>query len=146
MAFKFGNLAVFQLDSGAGTLVDLSAYMNSIDGVPGGIDNADTTTFGDTAHVITPGLKEAAKVQIAGPYDPALNTHMTTLWNNGGGLTAGNASLSFEYGPNGSTSGNPKYTGECFLTNYAVTSKPDAPNEWKAELTVTNGVTLGTYA
>jgi hypothetical protein len=54
------------------------------------------------------------------------------------------ATSSFQIGPEGTTSGNRKYTGECFLTNY-VEQIVLGVNKFTASFQVTGQVTVGTY-
>lgn len=144
MAFGPGKNGLFSLDNGAGTPTDLSAYCNKED-ISLSIIMLDTTVFSLNAETVIPGLKAADKIQISGPLDPTLHTHLGTIYNNGGGLTSGNGSLSFIVGPMGSTSGNPKLTGECFLSKYAPSAEVKGLSVWTAELTITGGVTSGVY-
>lgn len=143
MAFSAGKNAVIKVDSGAGSLVDLSAYLNK-GGVGLKVDMLDTTTFGAAAKTRIPGLKDGDKIPLAGPFDGALYAHFATIWGNGGGLTSGNGSLSFEYYPAGTTSTYPKMTGECFLSGLNVDSDVGNPNAVTVELTVTGDVTTTT--
>lgn len=144
MAFGPGKNGVFTCDNGAGTPVDLSAYINKA-GVDLTIELGDTTTFGASARTEIPGLKGGDKIVISGLLDPTLHTHFGTIYNNGGGLTSGNGSLSFVYGPMGSTSGNPKITGECFLSKYGPSTDVGNPVSFTVELTITAGATSTVY-
>ena len=146
MGAVMGKDAVFKLDISAGTLTDITAYLTSVDGLPGGVETDDTTTMGDSARESIPGLKDAAKVSIEGNFSPTANeidTYLGTLYGNGGKLASG-GSISFEWHPNGTASGNPKYTGECWLTNYVVSAQVGSKVPFKAELQVTGGATRGT--
>lgn len=144
MAFGAGKSGVFQLDNGAGSLQTLSAYINKAD-ISLTIAMLDTTVFSLNAETVLPGLKAADKIQISGPLDPTLHTHFGTIYNNGGGLTTGNGSLSFVLGPMGSTTGNPKFSGECFLSKYAPSAEVKGLATWSVELTITGGVTSDVY-
>ena len=144
MAFGAGKAGLFSLDNGAGTPTDLSAYINKAD-IGLTIMMLDTTVFSLNAETVLPGLKAADKIQIAGPLDPTLHTHFGTIYTNGGGLTSGNGSLSFIVAPMGSTTGNPKLTGECFLSKYAPSGDVKGLAVWSVELTITGGVTSTVY-
>ena len=117
MSFGPGKNGIFSLDNGAGSPTDISAYLTKVD-FPFSVNLLDTTTFGASAETEIPGLKAGDKIALAGNLDPTVHTQLGTIYNNGGGLTSGNGSLSFVYGPMGSTTGNPKFTGECFLSKY----------------------------
>lgn len=144
MAFKMGSYSIIKLDNAAGTLVDISTYVKSVDGLPGAIDIADTSTMGVSAHTSVPGLKDGAKVSVDGNFDPTADTIFATIHNNGGQLTAGGP-LSLEFAPHGTASTNPKYTAECWLSNYTTSAAVTDVVQAKIELTVTGGVTRSAY-
>lgn len=146
MAYKMGKDSVFKLDNGAGSLTDISAYLTDVGGLPGGVETDDTTTMGDSARESIPGLKDAARISLKGVFDTgasASDKQLSDLYAAGGQLTAG-GSISFEWNPGGTTSGYPKYTGECWLTSYVTESAVGTKVAFTAELQVTGGVTRGT--
>jgi hypothetical protein len=141
MSFVHGKNAYLQLDSGAGSLVDLSTYIDDIS-FPEEISADETTTFGAGSKTYTVGLADA-KLSVSGKYDAALDAHMS------GVLTAQKAgtlaSASFVFGPSGSTTPGPKYTGEAILTSFEVSPKVSDVITWKADLQVTGAVTRSTF-
>lgn len=133
MAFVAGKGAVVKL---AGT--DISAYTDSF----GGLDNAtellETTAFGATSKSFIGGLRNGSKLTISGKWDSALHTTINAL--------LGSASAStWEFGPAGSTVGNVKFTGNCFVETYEVGAQVGSLVTWSASLQVTGNVTIGTY-
>jgi hypothetical protein len=54
--------------------------------------------------------------------------------------------LEFEYGPGGSASGDIKYTGSAFCTNYSVSNPVDGIVSFTADFQVSGAVTRGTYS
>ena len=56
------------------------------------------------------------------------------------------ATLSFEYGPEGSTAGDAKYTGECIMTSYEKSGAVGDVVTYSAEFQVTGAVTRGTWS
>src|SRR5438552_13585066 len=111
MSFQPGKAAQLTLDSAAGTPVDLSAFFDKITGPQMQITMLVVTTFGATAKRVIPGLKDGGQLQLSGPADTGTGTsHFATLWSNGGQLSAG-GSLSFVFGPAGTTATFPKQTG-----------------------------------
>lgn len=115
MAFGHGRLGVLKIDNSAGTLTDISTYVTNVD-YPESIDTPDTTTFGATAKSALPGLRDA-KMSVSANMDPTLDALLSgVLGVQGGSL----ASVSCEYGPMGSTTGNPKYTLEAFIANVKI--------------------------
>ena len=101
----------FTLDNAAGTPVTLSTYLKSID-LNDDIGLEDATVFGAAvvakSNCVT--LREGG-FSIKAPFHATLHDHLRDVK---GGLTAG-GSLSFVYGPTGSTSTMERITGECFL-------------------------------
>jgi hypothetical protein len=137
MAFVHGKSAHFNLDTAGGTPTDLSAYCDTVD-LPQGMEAAETTVFGATAKAFIPGLNDAT-ISVAGPWDATLDAHMTGI------LAAHPASLTFIVGPAGSTGGYRKYTGECLLTNYQVSTPVGDKITWSADLQCTGAVSRTTF-
>jgi hypothetical protein len=136
VAFEPGNLQVFKLDNSAGSLVDLSTYINSV-GYPREVNALETTTLGKTAKTYIVGLSDGT-VSIGGPWDATLDAHMA-------GILGLAASKTYEFGPQGSTAAEIKYTGECYLTSYEISGEVDGVVEWSGELQLTDTQTRGTW-
>lgn len=143
MAFGAGKNGILKVDNGAGTLTDISAFCDKVD-APFSVNLLDTTTFGAAGETEIPGLKAGDKITASGKLDPTIHTHIGTLYNNGGQLTAG-GSISIEYGPMGSTSGNPKWTAETYLSKWQESTDAKGLATFSLELTVTAGATSTTY-
>lgn len=138
MAFVAGKGSAFKLDNSAGTLTDLSQYCDSVEfSTP--IDTLETTTFGDAAKDFVVGLKDGT-VSLGGKWDATLDAHMNGIY---GGISGG-ATTTFEVHPAGTGSGTPKYSGECYLTSYQVSSGVADLVTWSAELQVSGAITRGT--
>jgi uncharacterized protein YxjI len=129
-----GRSAVFKVQNASGTLTDISAKLNSIT-FPQEIDTKDTTTFGATSKSYTVLLRDS-KITINGYWDSTIDAHLAGIIG---------MSRSFEYGPQGSSAGSPKYTGNCILTSYNVEVSADDVMTFSAEFVVDGGVTRGTY-
>ncbi len=145
MAFKFGKDSVFKIDDIAGSLTAITANVESVDGLPGGVETGDTTQMGASARGSIPGLKMASKVGIAGKFDATASTNAGRIFNdhyNNGGALSNGGSVSIEYDPQGTASGTPKMTAEVWVTNYTVTSQLGSVVAYKADLEVTGGVTV----
>lgn len=141
MAFAHGKGAAFQLDNSAGSLVDLSTYLDEVS-FPRTIETGETTTFQSTSKTYVVGLRDAT-VSLSGKYDPTADAHFSGVDS---ALAAGSIdSVSFEYGPAGSASGAVKYSGEALLTSYEVSAPVADVITFSAELQVTGDVTRGTY-
>jgi hypothetical protein len=136
MAFGHGKSAVFKLDDSGATLRDLSSYINEAS-MPREIETAETTTFGSSAKTYITGLTDAT-ISISGLYDSTADGYLA-------GVVGQAATLSFEYGPLGSTGGYVKYSGECILTSYEVSSPVGDVVTFSADLQVTGAITRGTW-
>lgn len=67
-----------KLDNSGGTLTDITAYVNTIGTVGLVFDKQDVTAFSDGAKNIVIGQPTAA-LQIGGPFDTTIHTHMTAI-------------------------------------------------------------------
>lgn len=144
MAFVHGKNTVFKLDSSAGSLVDLSSYLDDV-GFPQSIETAETTTFGvaggSKTYIV--GLNDRT-ISLAGKWDATLDAHFANLI---GALNSGSlATASFEFGPAGSTGGLVKYSGEALVTSFEVSNPVGDVVSFSAELQVTGQVTRGTWS
>lgn len=138
MAFVHGKSAVFKLDDSGGTLRDLSAYLNDVS-FPRDVETAETTTFGvsGSAKTYITGLTDAT-LSISGLFDATADGYLA-------GVVGQAATLSFEYGPAGSTGGNVKYEGECILTSYEVSASVGDSVQASADFQVTGAITRTTW-
>lgn len=138
MAFVHGKSAVFKLDDSGGTLRDLSSYLNDVS-MPRDIETAETTTFGvsGSAKTYITGLTDAT-LSISGLFDSTADGYLA-------GVVGQAATLSFEYGPAGSTAGYVKYSGECILTSYEVSASVGDSVQASADFQVTGAITRGTW-
>lgn len=137
MATTHGKGACFKLDNQAGTLVDLSAYCDTMD-VSLTSDNAEDTTYSTATHPAKgylPGLKDGT-ISVGGPWDSPLDRHMDLILGRAG---------TFEVGPDGSGTGDVKYTGEGILTEYSVSPPVNDKITWSATIQVTGTVSRTTF-
>lgn len=142
MAFVHGKNAVLKLDDSGGTLRTLTSFVNNVSGLPGGRDLGEVTAFGDSGVKSIPGLVDV-EFSIKGSFDSTATTGPNAVLNS---LRSASATASFEYGPEGGTTGNVKFSGECWLTSYEVEASVDEVVTFKAEFKVDGTVTAGTFA
>lgn len=139
--FKHGKNAHFALDGTAASLVVLSDTLNEIT-MPQPIETAETTAFGDDDKTYITGLGDAT-ISLSGMFDATVDTMINGNISN---LKSGSvATLSFEYGPSGSASSSPKFTGEALITSYEIGSPVGDVVTYSLELQVTGGVTATTF-
>jgi hypothetical protein len=136
MAFVHGKSAAFKLDDSGGTLRDLSAYLDDVS-MPRSIETAETTTFGSSAKTYITGLTDAT-ISISGKFDSTADGYLA-------GVVGQTATLSFEYGPEGTAGGKVKYSGECIMTSYEIGATVGDAVTASAELQITGAVTRGTW-
>ena len=136
MAFLHGKSSVFKLDNASGSLTDISAFVNNVD-FPETADVAETSVLGASNKTYIVGLKDAT-ISLSGLFDATADAIF-------GAVVGQTATLSFEYSPEGTASGKIKYTGECILTNYAMSSPVGDVVAYSADLQVSGAVTRGTH-
>lgn len=136
------KLSVVKLDTSAGSLTTISTYCNKFE-VGRSMDKNKVTTFGATDHAWLMGFGNG-EVTMGGPWTRALDQHMSPIY---AAFKAGSIdSVSFEYGPEGSDSGDIKYLGELVMDDYSgAKASVENPQEWDAKFTVTGGVTVTTW-
>ena len=135
--FRHGKSTVFKVDNSSGTLTNISDTLTDVS-FPQSVDTAETSTFGSSAKSYVVGLTDST-LSVAGNFDATVDTHLA-------GVLGQAASLSFEYGPEGSTNGFVKYTGECILTSYEKSGAIGDVVSYSAEFQVTGAITRGTYS
>ena len=142
MAFFDSKVSVFKLDDSGGTLRTLTAYIDNIDGLPGARGMDVVTALGDTGQKQIPGIANTT-YSISGHWDPTATTGPNAVLS-GLALTA-TATASFEYGPGGGSASDIKYSGECWCTEYKITSAVGNKVSFSATFQVDGVVTPGTF-
>jgi hypothetical protein len=132
--FVHGKSTNFSLDDTGGTSRDLSNTLTSVD-FPETIDTAETTAFGSTSKSYIVGLRDAT-ISVSGLWDATVDGYI---------IGTEPATRTFIFGPAGSTSGYVKYTGECILTNYAISNPVGDVVTYSLDLQVTGNVTRTTF-
>ena len=132
--FVHGKSTDFELDDTGGTSRSLSNVLTSVD-FPEIIETAETTAFGSTSKAYIVGLRDAT-ISVSGLWDATVDGYI---------IGTEPATRTFIFGPAGSTSSNVKYTGECILTNYSVSSPVGDVVTFSLDLPCTGGVTRTTY-
>lgn len=129
-------------DSAASTLRDISIYLTSV-ALNQSNDTHDDTTFGATGHTFVAGLTNG-KITLNGLWDKTASTGSNTVLQSLLGL--GTTTVGFEYGPEGNTTGNVKYSGECVLESYDQSAPVADLVSFTAVLQISGAVTDGTFA
>jgi hypothetical protein len=135
--FRHGKSTVFKVDNAAGTLTNISDTLTDVS-FPQTIETAETTSFGSNAKTYIVGLSDSS-LSVSGNFDATVDAHLAAVVGQA-------ATLSFEYGPEGSANGSVKYTGECIMTSYEKSGAVGDVVTYSAEFQVTGAVTRGTYS
>jgi len=132
--FVHGKSTNFSLDDTGGTIRDISDTLTSVD-FPETISTGTTTAFGATSESYIVGIRDAS-ISLSGLWDSTIDGYI---------IGTEPATRTFIFGPAGSTSGYVKYTGECILTNYSVSSPVGDVVTFSLDLQCTGGVTRTTF-
>lgn len=135
--FRHGKNASFKVDNSGGTLTNISDTLNSVT-FPREIETLETTSFGSSTRSYVVGFSDAT-ISIEGSFDATVDAHLA-------GILGQEASVSFEYGPEGTTNGLVKYTGEAFMTSYETSAGIGDIVSYSAEFQVTGAITRGAFA
>jgi hypothetical protein len=141
MAFKAGKGAHVLIDGVAGSLVDVTAYADSMS-FPQPVDTIETTTFGDTAKDFIPGLTDGGQFQISGPLDVALGTFVSGVK---AAQAAGSSTSTVNFSPGGSVAGQIKVSCETYISAYDISVGVGGRVEYSSTWQVTGAVTNGTW-
>lgn len=139
MSFFDSKVSVFQFNNGS--LRNLSAYITSIEGLPGPREMYDKTALGDSGRKAFPGLENVV-ITLDGFYDDTVTTGPEAVLGPERSLSTDRA---WDYGPKGLTSTYLKYYGDCLVRDFRLTSRVGNLVGWHAELMVQGVVTRGTY-
>ena len=141
MAFFDSKVSKFRIDDTGSVLRDLSAYLTEVRGLPGARGLNEVTALGDSGAKYIAGLEDVA-VALSGMFDSTATTGPDAVL---GPLRTHSSAVDFEYGPEGATSGDVKYSGTCWVTSYALRSRVGDLVGWSAALQVDGTVTRGTF-
>jgi len=134
--FRHGKNTSFKLDNSGGSLTDISDTLNSVS-FPRDAEVVETTSFGSSDRTYIVGFKNGT-ISLEGTYDATVDTHLA-------GILGQDATVSFEYGPEGTTLTRIKYTGEAILTSYEVSGSIGDAVAYTASLQISGAVTRGTF-
>lgn len=140
--FRHGKAQKFQLDNSAGTLTDLSSYINNVS-FPRSVDTGETTAFGNSAKTYIPGLQDAT-ISVEGMFDSTVDAHIVALI---AALDSGSlATASYEYKANNAATSatNPAFQGESIVTSYEVSAAVGDVVTFKLELQCSGAITRAT--
>lgn len=142
MAQEHGKNSYISVEDSAGTtLRNLTTYVTDVES-NFNQEVADTTTKGQTARTFVQGHTEA-KLKMSGHWDNTASTGPDAVL---AGLIGDTGTVGFEWGPEGNTAGDVKYSGEAILLSYNISSPLADVVMFDAEFQVTGTVTKGTFS
>ena len=142
MVSKYDSkVSVFSVDDSGASLRAISPYVTGVDGLPGASALNDVTAFGDSGHKFIRGL-ENITFTIEGPYDDTATVGSKTVLS---GIRNNAVTVSFEYGPQGGSNPDVKYSGEAWMTELVFPSRVGSHVTFRATFQVDGVITVGTY-
>ena len=135
MAFVAAKNSVVKLANAAGTVTDISAYVDSVSGLGNSTDMLDATVLGNNSKAFFAGLRNGDTISVSGKWDSVLNTLVTGILG---------ATKAFEYHPAGTAASTPKVTCNVLVASYEVSSSVADLVKFSLSLQVTGDVTHGT--
>lgn len=137
-----GHLSYFAVEDSAGTtLRNISPYVTTVTFEQDN-DTHDTTTFGQEGHTFQVGLTNG-KITIAGLWDKTALVGTDTVFQ---GLVGYDVNtMTFNYGPEGNTTGKMKKSGECILESYIEADPVADLVTFTAVLRISGSVTIGVF-
>jgi hypothetical protein len=132
MAFFDSKVSKFLLDDTGGSQRDISAFITEVRGLPGARLLNEVTALGDSGARFIPGLEDVV-ILLAGLFEDTATSGLDAIL---GPLRTHTSAVDFEYGPEGSTTGDVKYSGTCWVAQYDLRSRVGSQVEWVCALQV----------
>ncbi len=144
-AFFDSSKSKFLFDQSAGGApVDMSAFVTEVTGLPGPRTLSEVTAINDGGSKFHPSI-ESVTFSVRGVYDDSaagsggpeavFGVHRTAT-----------QTASFDFRPEGSTTGMPAYTGECWVENFEIGTRVGSHVDYTVSCRVDGVVTRGTVA
>ena len=141
MTFFDSKVSNFIIDDTGGTPRNLSAFITEIRGLPGPRNLNPVTALGDAGVKHHPALEDVSP-SLTGIFDNTASSGPDVVF---GALRDHSSAVDFEYGPEGISSGDVKYSGTIWVENYEISSRVGSLVEYTVALRVEGVVSRGTY-
>jgi len=141
MAFFDSKVSKFLLDDTGGSQRDISAFITEVRGLPGARLLNEVTALGDSGARFIPGLEDVV-ILLAGLFEVTATSGLDAIL---GPLRTHTSAVDFGYGPEGSTTGDVKYSGTCWVAQYDLRSRVGSQVEWVCALQVEGTVARGVF-
>ena len=137
--FKTGGNSEVKITNAGGTLINLSAYIDTISALGDEVMQLDVTGFTDTGERIIAGIRTGQEFTIAGAFDNAATTGPdAVLAPLVGTLSA------IEYHPIGTASGRRKFTGTALCVAYTVNAPVKERVSYECRFKMDGAISVGT--
>lgn len=136
MPATHGKAAVFKIQDSSGSTQTISAYVTKVE-LKRVVDTAETTTLGATGKSYVPGVPDFT-LSVEGVFDPIVQGYLD-------GIVGFATARTFEFGPQGTTSTLPKYTGSVIATDFTPASDIGDASKWSFSAQGTGTLTVGAY-
>lgn len=137
--FRVAGVSEVKVTNAGGTLINLSAYIDSISALGDEVAQLDVTSFTDTGERVIAGIRTGQEFTIAGAFDNAATTGPdVTLAPLVGTLSA------IEYHPSGTASGRRKFTGTALCVAYTVNAAVKERVSYECRFKMDGAVAVGT--
>lgn len=143
MAKVHGRRSFFNLTDSAAVVQNISQWITNLD-FPAQVDTAEVSGFGDSAKSYVVGLK-SRNIRLQGNFANDANNPDVVFSGLEAGGANGTLKTTFIYGPNGSVTGEIRYTGSAWCTSYGITSPIGGAVTWSADLQVDGAITRNTF-
>ncbi len=141
MSFFDSKVSKFLIDDTGSVQRDLSAYITEVRGLPGPRHLNEVTALRDSGARFIPGLEDVTII-LNGIFDNTSTSGPDAVL---GPLRTHGSAVDFEHGPEGSSTGNIKHSGTCWVLSYDLRSRVGNRVEWSAILQVESTVSRGTF-
>lgn len=115
--YKVAGVTVVRIDNSAGTILDMTQYIDSITTVGKEVAPLEVTSFNDGAERFVAGIEMSEEVTVSGAFDDAATSGPDAVFP-----TLVGTINTIEYNPAGTVSGRRKITGEYLFVSYKVSS------------------------
>ena len=137
--FRVAGNTIIKIDNAGGTLIDLSAYIDTISALGREFQNLDVTSFADAAERIIAGIEASQEFTISGHFDNTATTGPDAVLAPLVGTLG-----SWQFFPVGTTAGYRKFSGEALCTSYKIGAEVKGRVQYDCVFKQDNACTVGT--
>jgi hypothetical protein len=113
--YKVAGLSEVSIDNSAGTLLNMTQYVETITALGREFASLEVTTFVDSAERFIAGIEMSEEITISGPFDDAATTGPDAVFS-----TLVGTINTIRFAPAGTASGRRQITGEYLFKSYKI--------------------------